>query len=564
MKDNKSNRKIKIIIISIILILSMITPIINATNFKKSLDNICPCTTNSYSYGNWSFSEHIPNGTLEETWCECNETYWEPYEYSGNWTYSVNGTGTIPIDLFYTHLNNSGCNRTQTLVWTNYTSEEQTEVYPGVIFDWHNCSDWTGVFFGRMSGYVLHWNGTTLTDGFTFVPVEDEDDATNYYHFGWGYLNGLPYYEVAPDEPLGCWIKVIYNVHCGRLYAKIWGDPMNALGLEYEPAGWFINETFPTLASDDGTCYGLAYWNPSLQSFRGNFDYFEHWQLNYSTNGTSSWDVSDKRPHMKFPVIDMMDPNVRDEAFEWYNGTMANITDISMRDVLVNITNLFNMESRFYKPSSLQLNDQNDTVYYYSALLSNFSTWYNEYIGSYSGNQTLAHNCLMFWIQDCTDGDASFDLDEGFIAINVDDDDTWDNNDRAWLWDIDWDGDVGTGWQWNGSTYSNWTIFATAWNTTNLSLKNMHRYNNHINYLALIPLDELKNESGTAINVTDTFGLCIATYNMDDSHSCYWQNWNETQCNSFVTEEHDNAKQFFLNHTYLEDGPLNINSTNLG
>ena len=128
MKYDITKGKIKAIILSLILIITVITPIINASNYKKSLDNICPCTTNSYSYGNWSFSEHIPNGILEETWCECNETYWEPYEYSGNWTYSVNGTGTIPIDLFYTHLNNSGCNRTQTLVWTNYTTEDFTEV----------------------------------------------------------------------------------------------------------------------------------------------------------------------------------------------------------------------------------------------------------------------------------------------------------------------------------------------------------------------------------------------------------------------------------------------------
>ena len=87
------------ILFSSLLILTIVTSITLADSYEKQDDNICPCNLMSYDYGNWSFSEHIYKGNLEEDWCECNETYWEPYNlFSAETTYDIidnEGDGVI-------------------------------------------------------------------------------------------------------------------------------------------------------------------------------------------------------------------------------------------------------------------------------------------------------------------------------------------------------------------------------------------------------------------------------------------------------------------------------------
>lgn len=75
---NKMKGKIKVGVICLLLISISISTAQNE-NYIPQYES---STGSGYQYGNWSFSEHIDNKTLDESWSENNSLLWYPYSYN--------------------------------------------------------------------------------------------------------------------------------------------------------------------------------------------------------------------------------------------------------------------------------------------------------------------------------------------------------------------------------------------------------------------------------------------------------------------------------------------------
>lgn len=515
-----------------------------------------------YLYGNWSFSEHLDAAdTLDEDWLFNNDTYWQNADlsdwWSGNWSMHYNNTNGTAPEIGFAILNNSGMNKSQTLAWTKYNltdSENQNVIYNGVIYAARTTNDWDCALYGFNELYLLTYNGTGFVNTNDSTPVTDETEAYNYWQASWGWYDGDYYYEPDPQNH-GSWIKTVYNSLCGRLLTKMYGDETTCTGFLTEPAGWTLNmEDATNFSNQTAQGFGIVTWNPDDYNYSAYFDMVEVWQLNYTRNFSAPFEPDGNgtygRPHMDFPVLDMAE--VLTDIEQFLNDTVEgnlSLDDISnyLKD---NVTNLMNMEARIFEPDKAGLYDQNDSVYYYACMFTNFTLF----------NNSMDNNQLYISIMDCTDGQNNTYLDSAGVGIDVDNNYTWDNNDRFYFWD-----DSGTNWQWNGSAWS--TVFtpsANAFETDQYTWRNLHRYNSHMQYAILIPQSDLIKDDGSEINATDIFGLSIFTHNLDDSNICFWQNKNETNCNPFYSEVVETCKEYFINETGLSsEEVLNINTTNL-
>ena len=514
-----------------------------------------------YLYGNWSFSEHLENCLLEEDWLLSNDTYWQISDISTFWDgrcvmHYNNTNGTAP-EIGFAILNNSGMNKSQTLAWTKYNltdSQNQNVIYNGVIYAARTTTDWDCALYGFNELYLLTYNGTGFVNTNDSTPVTDETEAYNYWQASWGWYDEDYYYEPDPQNH-GSWIKTIYNSLCGRLLTKMYGDSTTCTSFLTEPAGWTLNmEDATNFSNQTAQGFGIVTWNPDDYNYSAYFDTIEVWQLNYTRNFSAPFEPDGNgtygRPHMDFPVLDMAE--ILPDMEQFLNDTIeGNITLDDISDFLKdNITNLMNLEARIYEPYKAGNYDQNDSVYYYSCIFTNFTLF----------NDSMDNNQLYISIIDCTDGQNTTYLDSAGVGIDVDNNYTWDSNDRFYFWD-----DSGTNWQWNGSAWSTvFTPVANAFETPQYTWRNFHRYNSHMQYAILIPQSDLIKNDASEINVTDIFGLSIFTHNLDDDNICFWQNKNESACNPFYSEIVEECKEYFINETGLSsEETLDINTTNL-
>jgi len=80
-----------------LLLFSIFSSIIIADKYETQ--DTPACTSSGYEYGNWSFSEHVSDGTLDETWNEENDTVWYPYSFGYPETYNpitnMEGDGSV-------------------------------------------------------------------------------------------------------------------------------------------------------------------------------------------------------------------------------------------------------------------------------------------------------------------------------------------------------------------------------------------------------------------------------------------------------------------------------------
>jgi len=518
----------------------------------------------------WSHSEHLRHAVPDENWTYSNNTLWTSYPiatWMGNYTLNYNSSGN---PFGYAFLNSSGMNRSQTLIWIHHNISDDV-VFSGPIYSARNGTHFDMVLYGANYVLLLTSNGTNLTNTNDSTLVEDLADAYNYYDFvnPWGTnQDGSSYYHAMPWADQGSWVKTIYNAQCGYLHSKCWGDD-TIMGLMNEPAGWQINYSSLINVSyqQNTTCHGVATWGPG-QEFDAQFDFINVWQLNYSRNisGEFWWDTNGTygRPHMDFPIINIMD-HAQAIYDLWFNASFSgNLTLDNLTDLVRNLTNDFSMVSRPYAPNSSNAQDQNDTVYYYSAVLTNWSTWWEQFFPDDPVPAILYNNFLYLWIDDCPDGDDAVGFDAGFIGIDVDNNGTMDPNDRMYYWETTYP-PIGIALEWHGNVISGeWNINATGGETNKNAVINIHRYGPHITHRVLIPMDQLKTWDNKSMNASHTFGLCIATFNTDDNNICFWQNYNESLCSPFADESHNYIKTLVLNTTALGDYNLTVDDHNFG
>ena len=524
------------------------------------------CTQTGLEPSSWNVSELIPNGTLMQNWSKLAAAdnwavstnlsdYW-----IGNTTLSYNVNDKTGNSFSACFVNWSKFNRSQSLVWSHVESNQSNAnyVYTGVVYAFYNYTNFSMILYGNNKTFLFDYLEGTLynTEDHTYgdhggMVILENTDTINYWD-NWTDIN--------PRSANGIYMKTIYNSYCGSLQSKYWnGTPT----LVQEPVGWHVEKNIDNITTDQGVCFGIATWNPtdySADNYTVHFDYINNWRLNYTLNYSASINVGGvlhPRPHMEFPVINM--DAVGDNWWNIimpndYGGIEGNITNDTISNIGLALTNQFNLEARAFTKHTSQAKtytsayDQSDTVYYYSATLTNFTDWYITFLASlpieyrdyYPGASSFSNNYLMVYIQQCEDGQLSHDYST--LGIDVDDDGSYDANDRFFEWDdwgtvVSWTGsDLDVSIMWDGSADFTESAYAFMWRSEYDAPHNLHRYNKHVHSICLIPLWTLVKSDGSYLNNTDTFGLHIATYNIANDAFCVWENWNETDCSTFFDE----------------------------
>jgi len=350
-----------------------------------------------------------------------------------------------------------------------------------------------------------------------------------------------------------------------------------------------ISEKFP-----DNYCFGLVVWNPSMpetgvNDFYADFDFIESWKLNYSE--TMRYYENDEESgiipvgFMDFKAFDVTEyldyfDTWNTSCYQQYVAEQlteqeyAGCTSCFYR----NLTKLYTMNSRMHKKlqnCSVDLevfDNQNDSVYYYSAIVTNLS----------ANTNMLYNNSVLLQIIDTSDG--SIDWGDGaIVCIDVDNNSEWDYNDMCFVW---YDEGGGTRFFiWNGThmwyngTAPDYNITARFWADemscpydwvaeiasadSNALLPSLHRYSEHRVYSMWVPAFYFVKNDHTFLNTTDTFGIHIMTIDSGimgvplENSVVVWEEWNETKCENRITGYNESsAWQEFLNisgYSQIED-----------
>jgi hypothetical protein len=496
-------------------------------------------TSTGYLYGNWTHSEHFAEGLgpegYDELWTYTNASHWTVADHSSWWA----GNATFEVDTSLTPhtfaiLNDSGMNRSQSSGWIHLNETEYAPIFPYIIFAYNNSQDFYCIaieegdkMFIDKGAWLLHWNGTNMTN-LNGTPVFDPRiDSENLVYQGWEEESDMR----LPD---GSWYKLIYNSKSSYLDFKWWSDYLDNMIMS-EPIGWAVSENNETLVLDDPMSYGVGVWNPYRANTTIQFDFINLWQINRTVNTSATCTINGStfdRPHMNFPTYNLTEN--AEEFEEFYNAT-GNITIDTIRDIMKDLTNKQNLEA------ISGYGDQFDYIYYYSALFDDVQAFLNEY--GEGAPSWVYDEYLYIHVQAAVQSELS----DGFaitVGIDVDDDGTWDDNDRLFNAYYDSFFDEVDRYQYNGYGFF-WVepnFNATIWETPQSGVANLHRYNTHLNYQIMIPLAELVKEDGHPINASDIFGLSITT-DVDydpvsfEYLSYTWQDWNETTEDTYYPAE---------------------------
>jgi len=508
------------------------------------------CSNTGYDYGNWSFSEHMAEGALEEEWIFANYSHWSVVDdsawWGGNYTLTANTTN---CNATFALLNDSGMNRSQIFGWVHTNDTETDALLPFIIFAYNNATSFDCVMWSSLELWMLHWNGTNFTDIPTgdavVIPTTDATDLSDQWVEEGVYLT---------DE--GNYFKLIYNALSGTVYFKWWGN-----GAFNEPVGWATQYQNDNLTYNYA-CKGFGAYDPSGRNTTMQYDLINIWQLNYTTNASAWINISgynESRPHMEFPVIDLVEWT--EEIMSYFNESeLANLTSDDIRTIMKdNITNLMNMESRMFLISDLDSGQQNDTVYYYSCMFDNYTEFAPEEYDEW----------LHLHVQMCPEDAIGLigEFGDIIVGIDIDNNRVWDVNDRI-FWAYADDTDIIDVIVFNGNFVPIPSdVGVNIWSSNDNGPGNLHRYTGHLNYMMNIPLGELIKNNSEAINISDVFGLSIVTTTSGvtfiTQDPCVWQNWNETTETPYLTEEDEffDIYEYFYNCT--GDG-TGANETNLG
>jgi len=523
------------------------------------------CSETSHEYGSWEKSEKVLDGTLDEAWTNDSQlsSDWYIYdratEWGGNYSYSYNGeVGGMNVSF----LDSSGVNRSQIVMNVHLNTSNNVTV--GTVIQ--DC-DGNQLYFligdgTTASAYILYYNATTETyfdvgtRGVINVTNCNMSNLSNWAStapIGW--IGESEYdWTINMTSPDGVWIKLLTNPFCECYKWKFWGNPTYN-GLMYEPANWVTEycEDNPDwdLMSCNLTCVGVAVWNRDTEKdFRADFDLISEFQENSSLNSSATNDLyPDGKPFMEFPIVNSS--LYYDNLTRFFNDAFSgNISQEYLIPYLINITNSTNKESRPYTPDdsgSLTNLEQNDTVRYHSAFLTNATGLGFDY-----------NNYLWIYTHFTPYGETAFGDEWCAVALDLPPVGSWQANDRLFYVDMS-----DNKYQWDGHAPATLNANLSAWFTDRVSYQNIYRYYDHAHFNFYIPQAELVDGSGNPLNTTHVFNLTILTGSGWDSNTCVWNNYNETACDSYTTDEKTTTvKPFFLNMSYFDGEADNtINDT---
>lgn len=478
------------------------------THSEKTSEEDIETTPTGYTYGNWSHSEHVVDEETDEDWSYADDS-WSVENYS--WWY---GESMIETDLSLTSdpyntfaiLDDSGMDRSQSVgyIHFNNSGEEPPFVYPYVIFSYNNSEDYYCVMYAEMpypGVWIVHYNGTGMyyLDGEECIdPVIDGGDY-DLVEYDWQTES----YWWYPD---GMWYKLIYNANSGYLNFKWWDN----MYLMNEPVGWAAEAYNESLVIDDTRSYGLGVWNPYELEHKIQFDLINLWQVNRTVNASATMEMDGEtfdRPHMDFPVFDF---GLYYDLYYSFMDETGNLSMDGIRDIMKEFTGYQNMEAITASC------DQYDNIYYYSMLIDNVT----------GGEELMYDEYLYLHIDMCPQGDL-MSYEQVIIAIDVDDDGTWDLNDRLFITSYDDFTGETTETQYNGNNWVEANYYGSIWVSDVDGVANLHRYNPHIHAQVIIPLSELVKSTGYPLNASDIFGLSISNTFDECGMFVTWQDWFE-------------------------------------
>ena len=533
----------------------------------------CPCC--GVEASNWNLTEHPTNNSLENSdwleyesikWLAYNETLNKPHNWSTAYRYdNSDGLGGDIAGLSYTISNHSSANRTSALLRMryNHTGNTTTEPYVGVIYSFINNDEYDMVLFGTDKVFLLSkFVGGAMVNTKDGTAVAGPDDCYNYWEVLWSCDPGFDY-DVFPNSNDtgydGIWVRTLYNALAGTINAKAWPiyDTSTDFSYDVEPSGWICdNETeggahYENIQEQQAVCWGLVTWNPYDVSFTADFDKIDMWQLNYSRDELANASQienhsvygQDGIPLMEFPLhnISLKEANITlysDCYWEYFAGNLSWDEYLDcITKTGINISSLFSMESRYYTPNISCANwwewsDQNGSIYYYTSVLTNISAPY--------------HETLAIHIEDTTDGTQD-DYDAAVVAIDIDNDGNWDDNDVCAIW-YSWYDPFWLSWQTNVTFYrgteevtptdvdtvAGWE-YALTYGAFESCMPPYHRNYWHRSYFIEAPRFYFEKDhvgSHQYLNTNDTFGLHVMTINrgMDTNETltAVWENWNES------------------------------------
>ena len=548
--------------------------------FNTSID----CGCNDSEASDWIVSEHVNRGDcttpdcLDETWNEY-ETQWNSWrafntstfgDEDWGWVYKYNNSDRLGLDsnhLSYTIANFSSANRSSSYIRARYNFEEplnwttSEEPFVGTIYSYFNSTTYDMVLYSFQYMALLSVIDGVLVDTVYGTNVVNQSDAHNYYDDAFWSCNATITENLDPahlgGSNSGIWAKLVYNkiddawFYNAHLQAKAWG---NTPWIE-EPPGWMI-DNYIQLSYTDLTCFGLVVWDPWHNSFSADFDFINEWRLNYSQNASHSLhnetlELNKTAPLLYFKAMNESaywnEGNNYISAFFDYlmgGGSLGTFADKAY-SCFRNLTNNISMEAKHSHSSAVvncsyssMYDNQNDSIYYYTFIKTNMTMMPFK-------NELIVH------IEDTTDG--SQDINDGaLVAIDVDNDHVWSNNDKVlhWFWDgiqvryniyngtTLWKSDI------EGADPTVYATFDTAFPNTSLNwlftyntfLPMLHRYSYHRMYEVSIPLYYLEKGfvgSGNYLNENDTFGLNVMTIPWDPIYGSpdigiVWENYNES------------------------------------
>jgi len=235
----------------------------------RQFNRLIECIQNLTRNSTWLISEHVNrpcknSECLDMNWSEYETEYDRrmPYNTTGGsdldweWTYrydNSDGIGLDDMNLSYTIVNESSMNRSQSILRLrcNVTDTGETDgnVHIGIIYSYHNDSNFDMALFSTNSVLLLSKNGTQLENTNDSTIVTDIGDAYDYWDEYWScndtydpeYLDPIVFPEFGAQ---GIWVKTLWNSFVNRLQVKAWNittDIPFAL-YPYEQSGWIADE----------------------------------------------------------------------------------------------------------------------------------------------------------------------------------------------------------------------------------------------------------------------------------------------------------------------------------
>ena len=563
------------ILILILLIISIISPVF--------ADN--PAEYNSSDYFNyvseehstWNVNEQIPNGTLSNYWSALNVTSsytnWcvsnkstQLENWYGNQTLLFNNS-VAGEDFSALFCNYTKANRTQSLIVTyvNSSHANKNYVFSGVIYAFYNATNFSMILFGDNELFLFDYKWESgkgdIYNTINGTKVTTYSTADNYWNSSWISIN-------PSVDKVG--IKTLYNTYCGKLWSKNFNVTTNLMN---ETTGWLIeNLTIENATTNDSTCFGICFWNPSdkLATFDVHYDYIEMFRENYTTNSSVNY-MTYPRPHMDFPVLNMS--SIGDDFADlilpaFIGGLEVNISNEKYTRIMKNMTMNFTENSRMNSEHGNYDYLQDDFIYYYSSVLTNFTSWAEGALPDWISSQFYSNNYLCLFIQNPKqerDGFGDLGYDYLTVFINPDGDKTLHHNSSKFYFLDSWDerlsftynstagaftSDIEIEWAEDMVWLNTSKMFGYIFTTEESDIKNIHRYGTHTNALVLIPIYDLIKSDGNYLTNDDIFDLGINWYCDEDSSICTWQDWDERNCSVHHTENAEESSIIFTNESY--------------